>query len=197
MFLLHHVGLLPQRDQRPKEGELFFKIKNSFFQKSGVVARVCCAILLVECLKKDTEPAQIYIKSFLVLCAFTFGLLRWEFSSVINIHIMLRLQQSRVRISTSCYKLNTCIKFKNPGLRNNYSVVDPDKYWIRIQKPSGSGSVFGIRIRIHTCKYRIKCRQKIKDKKYKFTVPRLNRVKICSRNILFLLYSIKKNWKRK
>ena len=114
-----------------------------------------------------------------------------------NQHIMLRLQQSRVRISTSCYKLNTCIKFKNPGLRNNYSVVDPDKYWIRIQKPSGSGSVFGIRIRIHTCKYRIKCRQKIKDKKYKFTVPRLNRVKICSGNILFLLYSIKKNCKRK
>ena len=30
------------------------------------------------------------------------------------------------------------------------SVVDPDPYWIRIQELHVSGSVFGIRIRIHT-----------------------------------------------
>ena len=32
------------------------------------------------------------------------------------------------------------------------SAVDPDGS-VYVQKPSGSGSVFGIRIRIHTCKY--------------------------------------------
>ena len=36
------------------------------------------------------------------------------------------------------------------------SVVDPDQYWIRIQELPGFGSVFGILIKIHTCKYRIK-----------------------------------------
>ena len=41
------------------------------------------------------------------------------------------------------------------------SVVDPDPYWICIQELPGSGSVFGIQIRIHTCKYRIKWRQKM------------------------------------
>ena len=30
---------------------------------------------------------------------------------------------------------------------------DPDPYWIRIQELSGSRSVFGIRIRIHTCNH--------------------------------------------
>ena len=39
------------------------------------------------------------------------------------------------------------------------SVVDPDPYWIRIQELPGS--VFGIQIRIHTCKYRLKWRQKM------------------------------------
>ena len=33
---------------------------------------------------------------------------------------------------------------------------DPDPYWIRIQELCGSGSVFRIRIRIHTFKNRIK-----------------------------------------
>ena len=33
------------------------------------------------------------------------------------------------------------------------SVVDPDPYWIRIQELPGP--VFGIRIRIHTCKYTV------------------------------------------
>ena len=43
------------------------------------------------------------------------------------------------------------------------SVVDPDPYWIRIQELPGSGSVFGIRIQIgiHTCKYKLKWRQKM------------------------------------
>ena len=43
------------------------------------------------------------------------------------------------------------------------SVVDPYSYWIRIQELPGSGSVFGIRIRIriHTSKYRLKWRQKM------------------------------------
>ena len=43
------------------------------------------------------------------------------------------------------------------------SVVDPDPdlYWIRIQELPGSG--FGIRIWIHTCKFRIKWRQKMSD----------------------------------
>ena len=52
------------------------------------------------------------------------------------------------------------------------SVVDPDPYWIRIQElpGSGSGSVFRIRIRIHTCKYRLKWRQKMYDLRYKFTI---------------------------
>ena len=40
------------------------------------------------------------------------------------------------------------------------SVVDPDQYWIHFQELPGSGSVFRTRIRIHTCKYRIKWRQK-------------------------------------
>ena len=37
------------------------------------------------------------------------------------------------------------------------SVVDPDPYWICIQELSGSGSVFGIQIRIqiYTCKFRL------------------------------------------
>ena len=49
------------------------------------------------------------------------------------------------------------------GLRRHSvsSVVDPDPYWIRIQELPGSRSVFGIRIRIHTCKYRLKWRQKM------------------------------------
>ena len=46
------------------------------------------------------------------------------------------------------------------------SVVDPDPYWIRIQELPGSESVFGIWIRIHTCKYRIKWRQKMSDLRY-------------------------------
>ena len=58
------------------------------------------------------------------------------------------------------------------------SVVDPDPYWIPSQELSGSGSIFGIRIRIHTCKYRIKCRQKKEDLSYKFKVQKLNKVKI-------------------
>ena len=41
------------------------------------------------------------------------------------------------------------------GSKYLYSVVDPDPYWIHIQELSGSGSVFPIRIRIHTWKYRI------------------------------------------
>ena len=48
------------------------------------------------------------------------------------------------------------------------SVVDPDPdlYWIRIQELPGSGSVFGIRIRINTCKYRIKWRNMMSDLRY-------------------------------
>ena len=48
------------------------------------------------------------------------------------------------------------------------SAVDPDLYWIRIQELHGSGSICRIRIRIHTCKYRLKWRQKISDLRYKF-----------------------------
>ena len=46
------------------------------------------------------------------------------------------------------------------------SVVDPDRYWIRIQEPSGSGSgsVFRIRIRIYTCKHRLKWRKYVRFK---------------------------------
>ena len=65
------------------------------------------------------------------------------------------------------------------------SVVDLDPYWIRIQELSGS--VFQIRIRIHTCKYRIKWRLKrCKILRYKFTIQRLNWVKISLGDILFL-----------
>ena len=45
-----------------------------------------------------------------------------------------------------------------------YSVVDPDPYCIRIQELPGS--VIGIRIRIYTCKYRLKWRQKMQDLRY-------------------------------
>ena len=51
----------------------------------------------------------------------------------------------------------TGLQTKYKSVISRSSVVDPDPYWIRIQEPYGS--VFGIRIRIHTCKFRIKCRQ--------------------------------------
>ena len=44
------------------------------------------------------------------------------------------------------------------------SVADPDP-WNPYHFP-GSGSVFEIRTRIHTCKYRIKWRQKMSDLRY-------------------------------
>ena len=50
---------------------------------------------------------------------------------------------------------------------NSTSVVDvdpdpePDPYWIRIQELCGSGSVFKIRIRIHTCQNKLKWRKKV------------------------------------
>ena len=52
--------------------------------------------------------------------------------------------------------------------------MDPDPYWICFQELPGSGSVFWIRIRIHTCKYWLKWRQKMQDLSYKFTIQRLN-----------------------
>ena len=41
------------------------------------------------------------------------------------------------------------------------SVLYPYRYWIRIQERPGSGSVFGIRIRIHAWKYKLKWGQKM------------------------------------
>ena len=40
-------------------------------------------------------------------------------------------------------------------IRIRIRVEDPDPYWIRIQELPASGSVFQIRIQIHTCKYSI------------------------------------------
>ena len=59
------------------------------------------------------------------------------------------------------------------------SVVDPNPNWIRIQDLCGSGSVFGIRIRIQTGKNRKleAKREKIEDI-HKFTIQRFNRLKI-------------------
>ena len=60
--------------------------------------------------------------------------------------------------TTKIYNFSQFYSIGRLGLRKLQAVFgDPDR--IRIQKPSGSGSVFGIRI--HTCKYRIKCRQKM------------------------------------
>ena len=52
------------------------------------------------------------------------------------------------------------------------SVVDPDPYWIRIPELPWSGFVF--RIRIHTCKYRIKWETKDARLTNQFTIQRPN-----------------------
>ena len=74
------------------------------------------------------------------------------------------------------------------------SVVDPDPYWISIQKLCESGSVLPIRIRIPTCKYRIKYSKGKRCKlRHHFTIQRLNWIKrlrchyflIFKKNLLF------------
>ena len=52
------------------------------------------------------------------------------------------------------------LKIRQQG-RGVCSVVDPETYWIRIQELPGSVFRIPVRIRIHTCKYRLKWRQKM------------------------------------
>ena len=66
---------------------------------------------------------------------------------------------SKILFFTGLEQLLRCTKTK---LIAKTSVMDPDPYWICIQELPGSGYVFGIRIRIHICKYKIKWRQKCK-----------------------------------
>ena len=63
------------------------------------------------------------------------------------------------------YELSYFYKVKYDPKHN---VTVQSVLWIRIciQELLGSGSIFGIRIRIHTCKYRIKWRQKMSDLRY-------------------------------
>ena len=60
--------------------------------------------------------------------------------------------------------------FYNSSTKPIDSVMDLDPYWIRIQELSGSGSIFGIRNRIHTCKYRVKPKMKAKDVRFKIKI---------------------------
>ena len=87
---------------------------------------------------------------------FAFCQMFLQFDYVTVFKVLWILILIRIRIHTGKYRINNRGRggrSRRGGQHNflaNISVVDPDPNWIRIQDLCGSGSVFRIRIRIHT-----------------------------------------------